>query len=45
MIPSTAQKMKEELEKGTAKYNFDRIIELNIGNPQIFGSKPSTFMR
>lgn len=37
LIPSTAEKIKEEMSQGKGNYPFDEIVELNIGNPQIFG--------
>lgn len=36
--------IEREMEKGK-KYPFDKIVHLNIGNPQNLGQKPITFNR
>ena len=39
-----AMEIEREIEKGV-KYPFDKIVHLNIGNPQALGQKPITFNR
>jgi len=38
-----AKKIKEELQQGK-KFPFTEITECNVGNPQIFGQVPLTFL-
>ena len=38
-IPLRASEIVKELKKNPSAYNFSRIAELNIGNPQFFESK------
>ena len=40
-----ADKIADELEKGSDKYPFDHIVYTNIGNPQSVGQKPLTWPR
>ena len=41
-----AEKIKDELLKGYShKYNFDTVVNCNIGNPQQLQQKPITFFR
>lgn len=36
--------IERQMEKGV-KFPFDKITQLNIGNPQVLGQKPFTFIR
>ena len=41
-----AEKIKDELSKGNlCNYNFDTVVNCNIGNPQQLQQKPITFFR
>ena len=39
-----AMEIERDMEKGK-KFPFDKIVHLNIGNPQNLGQKPITFNR
>jgi alanine transaminase len=44
-IVSKAGEIEEDLKANPSKYNFDKIVMCNIGNPQSLGQKPITFYR
>lgn len=43
-IAIRAAQIEKEMEAGV-KYPFEKIIQMNIGNPQSLGQKPFTFNR
>lgn len=44
-IPTIAGKIKEDLLHNPKSYNFDHVVELNIGNPLIFSTNPIWVLR
>ena len=44
-IPTLAGKISEDLKNGSTDYKFDKVAQLNIGNPQIFNQPPIHLMR
>lgn len=44
-VPLEAMKIKGELEKGSGKYPFSRILSANIGDSHAMGQQPLTFTR
>ena len=45
LLPTRAAEIKKELSKNPSAYPFKEIIELNIGNPQIFNTKTISLTR
>lgn len=45
MIPIRASEIEKELNAGSAKWPFKRIIYSNIGNPQALEQQPITYFR
>lgn len=43
-IVQRAAQIGRELEEGV-QYPFDKVVNCNIGNPQVLGQKPITFFR
>lgn len=43
-VPIRAHEIQQELKQGK-KFNFSKIINCNIGNPQLLGQKPISFFR
>lgn len=44
-IVGMAQQMAKEIDEGSGKYPFKKVVWCNIGNPQILGQKPITYFR
>ena len=44
-VPTTAERIQQELKSGEHKKPFDEILWANIGNPHSVGQKPVTFYR
>ena len=45
LVPTTAERIQQELKSGEHKKPFDEILWANIGNPHSVGQKPVTFYR
>ena len=45
LVPTTAERIQQELSAGSHSKPFDEILWANIGNPHAVGQKPVTFYR
>lgn len=44
-MPQEASKIEKAIQKGTGKYEFERVLHCNIGDCHAMGQKPLTFVR